>query len=170
MPTREQTTQELKRRLAKELYKAELDLANGLMIAGRPCDCLSEKHTLQLDACAEELISQDPDNRVYQEIRQWIVDNQHKVTPQAIMSGEYREEYPRMALDFKEFRKRVIGTAQVSIEPSANQRMPVRISMRESKRAIETELEPHEITLEEAQEIAAAQAREKVRKLWTAQK
>jgi hypothetical protein len=36
LPTREETTAELKRRLAKELYKAELDLSAGLKIAGKP--------------------------------------------------------------------------------------------------------------------------------------
>jgi len=39
LPTPEETTSELKRRLAKELYRAELDLSGGLRIAGKPCDC-----------------------------------------------------------------------------------------------------------------------------------
>ena len=149
LPNRDQTTRELKRRLARELYKAELDLANGLMIAGRPCDCLSEKHTLQLDACAEELISQDPDNSVYQEIRQWIVNNQHKVTPEATMSGKYKKEYPHMALQFKEYRKRTLGTSEI-LNP-------------------EITPEKHEITLEEVQEAAAQQAREEVKRRWVSQ-
>ena len=63
LPTPEETTQELKRRLGKELYRAELDLSNKLRIAGKPCDCLDAKHTLGLEAVAEELIAQEPSNR-----------------------------------------------------------------------------------------------------------
>jgi hypothetical protein len=151
LPNREETTRELKRRLARELYKAELDLANGLMIAGKPCDCLSEKHTLQLDAGAEELVSQDPTNSVYQEIRQWIVNNQHKITPSAIISGKYKKEYPHMALQFKEFRKRTLDTADVAEVKT----IP---------------MQKHELTLEEAKIIAAEQAAAKVERIWNAQK
>ena len=166
LPDREQTTLELKRRLAKELYKAELDLANGLMIAGRPCDCLSNKHTLQLEACAEELISQDPDNNVYQEINQWIVDNGSKVSPEAIYSGKYKLEYPHMALQFKEFRKRVLGS---SMEKPAIRTTPKPAPMQIQHLPNSGEKQ-QEITLEEAQEIAAEQAKAEVRKRWIAQK
>ncbi|MBA7571664.1 hypothetical protein ES708_13430 [subsurface metagenome] len=110
LPTSEETAQALKRRLGKELYRAELDLSNKLRIAGKPCDCLSEKHTLMLEAAAEELIAQEPDNPVYFEIIDWIKQNQPKVTIEAISSGQYDEEYPRMAAEFKGFRKRIMGT------------------------------------------------------------
>jgi hypothetical protein len=170
LPTREQTTYELKRRLAKELYRAELDLANGLMIADRPCDCLSNKHTLGLEAGAEELISQDPDNNVYQEIIQWIADNTYKCTPDAIMSGKYKKEYPHMALQFKEFRKRVLGS---SMEPAARPVSSVVDEATVEDEPVEDDgesVEEGEITLEEAEEIAADSARAEVRRRWTAQK
>ncbi len=163
MPTREQTTVELKRRLARELYKAELDLTNGLMIAGRPCDCLSEKHTLELDACAEEMVSQEPDNTVYQEVRQWIVDNQHKVTPEAIVDGKFKAEYPHMARQFKEFRKRVLGTSSSLVVEPRTQNPEPRTQNSEPKTQ-------NPITLEEAKQIAAKQAAEKVERLWTEQR
>jgi len=174
LPNREDTTYELKRRLAKELYKAELDLANGLMIAGRSCDCLSNKHTLELEACAEELVSQDPDNNVYREIMDWIPVNQHKVTPEAILSGKYKLEYPHMALQFKEFRKRVLGSdARSSISPQAIPQITV-LKIEKPSEAKElpsaaavSEIEG-ELTLEEAKKIAAKMAMAEVEKKWTA--
>jgi len=114
LPTSAETAQELKRRLGKELYRAELDLSNKLRIASKPCDCLSEKHTLMLEAAAEELIAQEPDSTVYLEIIDWIKRNQSKVTIEAIVSGQYDEEYPRMAAEFKGFRKRIMGTTALT--------------------------------------------------------
>lgn len=144
LPTAEETTAELKRRLGRELYKAELDLAGGLLIAGKPCDCLDNKHTLLLEAAAEELVSQDPGNTVYLEIIQWIKDNQQKVTIEAIESGQYRKEYQTMALKFKEFRKRVMGTAAFSAMGNP----------------------PQEITLEEAKRLASEEAAKEVERQW----
>lgn len=114
LPTPEETTSELKRRLGKELYRAELDLSNKLRIANRPCDCLESKHTLGLEATAEELIAQEPGNPVYTEILQWIKNNHPKVTIEAIVSGQYDDEYPQMAAEFKGFRKRIMGTASLA--------------------------------------------------------
>ena len=147
LPTREETTKELKRRLGKELYKAELDLSSKLRIAGKPCDCLDAKHTLGLEATAEELIPQEPGNPVYSEVLQWIKDNRPKVTIEAILSGQYDEEYPRMASEFKGFRKRVLGTT-----------------------ALRAMVQPEEeITLEEAQRIAATEAAKEVERKWHSQ-
>lgn len=119
LPTSEETTQALKRRLGKELYRAELDLSNKLRIAGKPCDCLESKHTLLLEAVAEELIAQEPDNPVYFEIIDWIKQNQPKVTIEAISTGKYDDEYPHMAAEFKGFRKRIMGTTVLTamVEP-----------------------------------------------------
>jgi hypothetical protein len=147
LPTHEETANELKRRLGRELYKAELDLAAGLKIAGKPCTCLESKHTLELEAGAEELIPEDPGNPVYREIISWIDDNQHKVTPEAIASGKYDTEYPKMAAEFRDFRKRVMGT--VGTAPPAAKGKPI-----------------PKMTLQEAQQIAAEQAAEEVAKRW----
>ena len=132
LPTNEETRQVLRRRLAKELYRAELDLAGGLRIAGKPCDCLDSKHSLGLEATAEELIPNESDNPVYQEILVWLRDNHPKVTIEAISSGKYAEEYPQMAAQFRDFRKRIMGTT-----------------------ALTAMIQPKEqITLEEAKKIA----------------
>ena len=147
LPTSEETTQELKRRLGKELYKAELDLSKKLRIAGKPCDCLDSKHTLGLEAAAEELIAQEPDSTVYPEIIDWIKCNQPKLGIEAIVSGQYDEEYPRMAAEFKGFRKRIMGTT-----------------------ALTAMVEPKEqITLEEAKSLAAEKAAKEVEKRWQSQ-
>lgn len=110
LPTSEETTIELKRRLRRELNKLESDLVGGLKIAERPCDCLDDKHADIILAKTEELIPQDPSNLVYQEIVQWVKDNEHKGTIEAIQSGRYAADYPYMANEIKNFRKRVMGT------------------------------------------------------------
>ena len=142
LPTREETTGELKRRLAKELYRAELDLSSKLRIAGKPCDCLDSKHTLGLEAAAEELIAQEPGNPVYSEILQWIKNNHPKVTIEAIVSVMYDEEYPQMASEFKRVRKRIMGTTALSamVQPK------------------------EQITLDEAKKLAAEEAAKEVEK------
>lgn len=142
LPTSEETAVELKRRLARELYKAELDLAAGLKIAGKSCDCLSNKHTLMLEAAAEELISQDPDNTVYRDIIDWIAQNRLKVSIEAIQSGQYTAEYPYMANEFKNFRKRVMGSVGTTESPPAT------------------------ITLEQAKKMAAEEAAKEVERAW----
>ncbi len=143
LPTSEETTTELKNRLGKELYRAELDLAAGLKIAGKPCDCLDHKHPLMLEAAAEELISQDPGNHVYQDVIQWLRDNKHKVTVEAIHSGKYAGEYPFMANEFKTFRKRVFGSVAESPTNSTGG-----------------------LTLEEAKRMAAEEASKEVERVW----
>ncbi|MFA5401269.1 MAG: hypothetical protein WC359_12550 [Dehalococcoidia bacterium] len=110
LPSKEETVNELKRRLGKELYRAELDLVEGLKIAGKPCDCLDHKHTLMIEAAAEELIAQDPANSVYRDIIDWVQTNRPKLAPAAIASGQYDQEYPVMAGEFQQFRKRVFST------------------------------------------------------------
>ena len=147
LPTPEETTQELKRRLGKELYRAELDLSNKLRIAGKPCDCLGAKHTLGLEAVAEELIAQEPSNPIYSEIIGWVSRNRSKVSIEAILSGKYDAEYPKMAAEFKGFRKRIMGTT-----------------------ALGAMMQPEkEITLEEAKKIAAEEAAKEVEKKWQSQ-
>jgi hypothetical protein len=144
IPTADETADELKRRLGRELYKAELDLIGGLRIAGKPCTCLESKHTLMLEAAAEELIPEDPSNPVYREIIDWVKANQGKVTVEAIAGGNYAGEYPVMAGKFREFRKRVMGTvAAVTPKP--------------------------EMTLEEAKKLAAEKAAEEVERKWDSQ-
>ena len=144
LPTTEETRQVLRRRLAKELYRAELDLAGGLRIAGKPCDCLDSKHSLGLEAAAEELIPSEPDNPVYRGILVWLQNNRPKVTIEAISSGQYDKEYPQMAAQFRDFRKRIMGTTALTamVEPKAR------------------------VSLEEAKKVAAEVAAKRIEETW----
>lgn len=143
-PTDIETKLELKRRLGKELYKTELDLSAKLRIANKPCFCLEEKHTLGLEALAEELIAQEPENTVYSEITAWVRQNQGKVTAEAVETRLYDDQYPKMAAEFRDFRKRVMGTSKISalVEPK------------------------EQISLDEAKKLAAEEAVRKVVEKW----
>lgn len=160
LPTSAETTHELKRRLARELYRAELDLAGGLKIAGKACDCLEYKHSVGLEAAAEELVSQDPRNPVYKDILGWTKENLPKVTVEAIQSGKYDKEYPLMAAQFKEFRKRVVGTGGENLTPEPVRTMP----LSEAKKPATSTL-----TLSEAKKIAASKAEQEVERRWNSQ-
>ena len=107
LPTEEETTKELRRRLGKEIYRLELDLQSRLKIAGKPCDCAGKKHNLGLEATAEELIGKEPHNTVYPEIIDWLRVNEAKMTLRASASGQYDNEYPAMAKAISRFRKRI---------------------------------------------------------------
>jgi len=109
LPTSEETVKELRRRLGKELYRFELDLVGGCKIAGRACDCCGDKHNFGIEATAEELIPMDRDP-TYGEVISWLNANRGKMTVEASASGIYDAEYPEMARQVREFRKRVMGT------------------------------------------------------------
>jgi hypothetical protein len=99
-----------------------------------------------LEAAAEELIAEEPDNSIYREVIQWIRDNGHKLTVEAIESGTYDEEYPKMAAQFRDFRKRVTGTVAIdATKPSKT------------------------ISLEEAKKLAAEEAAKEVEEKWHSQ-
>jgi hypothetical protein len=156
LPTSDETTVELRRRLAKELYRIEMDLAAGLLIAGKPCDCLSNKHSLGIEAMCEELISQDPGNAsVYQEVMGWFTKNSSKVNPAAILSGIYKAEYPHMANEFKVFRKRVMGSVG---ETSVQTRPGLQLDT--------YSVSGEGITLAQAKRMAAEEAEKAVEAAW----
>lgn len=111
MPTTAETVQELKRRLAKELYRMELDLLGGGRIASKPCDCLSEKHHLGIEATAEELMSMDRDP-VYGKIIAWL--NTH--APEFVVEEVAKhppEHYQALAPEVRTFRKQLMGTEKL---------------------------------------------------------
>lgn len=147
LPTTEETTAQLKRRLAKELYKLELDLAGGMRTAGKPCDCLNSKHSLLFESVAEELIPLDPHNSIYSEVLAWVNAALPKGTFEAISSGRYDAEYPLMASEMRDFRKRIMGTTSLTamIEPK------------------------EQVTLEEAKKLAAQEAEKEVERKWQSQ-
>jgi hypothetical protein len=104
----------LKRHLASELYEAELKLAAGLRIAGKPCNCLNGNHYLGLEATVEKLISLNPGNRAYHEMVDWIQRNRSILSIQSVQTGQYDQEYPQMARQLADLRKRIMGTASLA--------------------------------------------------------
>jgi hypothetical protein len=105
----------LKRHLARELYQAERKLAARLWVAGKPCDCLDSSRNLSLEATAQKLTSLDPHNRTYRELVDWIQRTRRILSIESVRTGHYDEEYPQMARQLNDFRKRIMGTASLSV-------------------------------------------------------
>ncbi len=105
----EETIAWQRRQIAKELYSLQKNLAAGGLINGKSCDCIAGKHALGLEALAEETMAmhQDP---VYQEMLDWAKELDAKGTPEAIVSGKYKDDYQRMTQEARAFRKRLMGT------------------------------------------------------------
>lgn len=142
LPTTEQTVQELKRRLGKEIYRMEMDLQAGGRIANRPCDCLSHKHTLGLEATAEELMSYER-NPIYGEIVSWLRAHQAEFEP-AEIAKHSPSYYQGLAPEVRRFRKQVMGTETISILARPGERL----------------------TLDEAKRLAAEEAAKEVERKW----
>ena len=113
LPTTEETILHCKRRLATELYRFELDLVDKCKIMGKACDCCEKHPAIGFHAMAGELIPMEPRNTVYAEIMAWVDGNARRLTMEASASGQFDEEYPVMASQVREFRKRVMGTESV---------------------------------------------------------
>lgn len=111
VPTEAETLIELKKRLGKEIAKAENDLTNGLKINNKPCSCMSNKHNVVIEGLAEELMPKEVNNPIYSDITKWFEDNQSKMTVAAVASGKYDGEYIKLAADLGGFRRR-LGTGQ----------------------------------------------------------
>lgn len=120
MPTTEETVQELRRRLGKELYRIEMDLQEGARIAGKPCDCLSAKHRLGLDATAEELMSYEA-NPIYGRIVDWLSAHEVEFEPEEI-AKQPPDHYRALAPEVREFRKAVMGTERLGPLLSSEER------------------------------------------------
>ncbi len=108
----QETTEELKRRLGKELYRLELDLQNGGRIAGKVCDCLSKKHAFGLEATSEELMSYDT-RPVYGQVISWIKKREPVFQPEEIAKHE-PDYYRAMIPEVRALRKEVMGTEHVA--------------------------------------------------------
>ncbi len=107
-----ETIEELRSRLGKELYKMELDLANGGRINGKPCDCLSKKHKFGLEATAEEMMSYEH-KPVHGEIITWL--NRHAPEFEPAEIAKHDPEYYRALIpEVRAFRKEVMGTEKLT--------------------------------------------------------
>ena len=86
----------------------ELDLQAGGRIAGKPCDCLSRKHNLGLEATAEELMSYGS-SPVYGKVVAWLRAHEAEFEPGEI-ARRPPEHYQGLAAEVRAFRKEVLGT------------------------------------------------------------
>lgn len=145
LPTTKETLEELKRRLGKELYRMELDLMSGGRIAGKPCDCLSAKHTFGLEATAEELMAYEK-NSVYQEIIDWLKAHRHVFEP-AEIANHPAEFYIGLVPEVRNFRKRVMGTDSAGVLLNEEEKKQVRQKALEIlNRTLEAEEKPVSIS------------------------
>jgi hypothetical protein len=104
--TTEETVKYQRRELAKELTLLEGHLLQSCKISGKPCDCC-EKHPIKIEGLALETagMSSDP---VYKELAQWAQDISSITTEAAASSGKYEQEYPKLAIQARNFRKAVM--------------------------------------------------------------
>jgi hypothetical protein len=131
LPTTAETIQELRRRLAKELYRVELDLQSGARISGKPCDCLSRaKHSAGIEATAEELMSYES-NPLYGQVIQWIDDHSAVFEPSEIAKHP-PAFYQAMAPEVRAFRKQVMGTESLVSMLSAQDQRKIAAKMKEA--------------------------------------
>ncbi len=141
MPTTEETVGELRRELAKEMYRFQLDLARGCKIAGKPCDCCEKHPPFGIEALAEELIPMDPSNPIYLECIQWTKVNAHKLTLEASASGLFEQEYPHMAATWRNFRKQLMGTERLGAMVAPKQELSLEDAKAEASRIAAEEVE-----------------------------
>ena len=147
MPTTAETIGDLRMRLARELYRLELDLLSGGRIASRPCDCLEKHSSLGVKALAEELIpmSRAP---LYGTILSWV----DKHTPEFKVKEVAKNEpdyYRAMAPEVRTFRKQLMET--------------------ESLGTIPPEKKESQLSLDEAKKLAAEKAAKEVERVWHSQ-
>ena len=165
-PTTEQTIRALQRRLGGELYDLELDLADGLKIAGLPCDCFQEKHGPAIVRIAKEITPMDPNNPVYSQLTAWIEKRAAQAMPEAVMAGTYEGEYSTWQSEAHAFRKAIMGTLATSaILPEGKSPKFEGIMKTVEAKRLEQE-QAHHITLDDAKKLAADEAAREVDRIW----
>ena len=95
------------RELAKSLLALESHLSQGCRIFGKPCDCCSGRHPLELEKLSEEARSMSSDP-VYAEVIAFAREVEMKANTQAVASGQYEGDYPGMAAHARRLRKRLV--------------------------------------------------------------
>jgi len=106
----EDTIRYQNREIGKQLVALEYHLAQRMRIQGVPCDCGSSKHLLFLEQLSQETIPMTGNPSDYEAIILWVREIESKCTEEGAKSGRYDEEYPVMASQARDFRKRVLGS------------------------------------------------------------
>jgi len=112
LPTTQETVDELKRRLGREMYRLQTDLVAGGRIADKPCDCLHKHTEMGLLPIVEELVSMDS-NPVYDQIINWSEKHLPEFTLDAVTRNDPKY-YRSLAPDMRNLRKELLGTEQLS--------------------------------------------------------
>lgn len=102
----EETVRHQKREMAKEMLLLEAHLVQKCKIKNVACDCC-KKHPIMLEALANETIGITGDDS-YREIADWAKEVAPITTAEASASGQYDEQYPELARQLREMRKKVM--------------------------------------------------------------
>lgn len=98
------------REISKTLLAMETHLSQGCRISttrGKlACDCCSGRHPLELEKYAEEAQAMSPDP-VYIQLVSFAREVEAKANVQAVEGGQYASEYPAMARQARDLRKRL---------------------------------------------------------------
>jgi len=123
----EETVAYQKRELGKEILLLEKHLQQKCKIAGKACDCC-EKHPIVIEALAQETlgITGDP---LFGDVVAWAKRIAPITTEAASRSGQYDEEYPDLAVQGRNFRKRIMGTAAVQalLTPALSEKVDAQV-------------------------------------------
>ena len=99
-----------KRQIGKQLLLMEIHLQQGCKIAGKACDCC-EKHPMVIEGMAEEALGMTGDH-VYADLMDWSRKIAPMTTAAASASGKYDGIYPGLAVEGRQYRKRIMGSAE----------------------------------------------------------
>jgi len=103
-----------RRELGKRLLLVEGHLNQRCRIAGKPCDCVAPKHATDIEALAEESVSIDIANAdLYTELAAFGQELNYKARPDIVLTNEFYDEYPELALRAREYRKQLLGTTEL---------------------------------------------------------
>lgn len=112
--TIDETIQYQKRQIIKELTLLEGHLQEGCKINRKACDCC-EKHPIKIEGLAQETAGMTPEP-VFKELAEWARSIAPITSEAAAASGKYNDEYPKLAIRAREFRKAImpIGNHELS--------------------------------------------------------
>ena len=105
--SREETINYQKMSILKEILLLEAHLVQKCKVNSKACDCCS-KHTIMLEALANETMGITGDS-VYDELSRWARSVLPMVSAEASASGKYDDQYPELAKQLREIRKKVMA-------------------------------------------------------------
>lgn len=118
-----------KRELCKSLLLLQKHLEQKCKVHGKACDCC-EKHPMEIEGLAQETLGMTGDD-IYHEIAEWTKRIEPITTEAASASGQYDRLYPKLAGEARQFRKRIMGTDELSALMTPEQQAWVEDQLRE---------------------------------------